>query len=189
MPVSAAAARAALGAAALVLLVGGCGGDTKEPSVASAGGTPAAASTAEAVTAYVEGVRKYVACLRDEGVQVSDPDAKGKIEFSGDRRALKSDPKWRAAQIKCNDLNPPVPQGLEDKPVLTPEQIEAARRYAQCMQTNGAPSFPDPGPDGYQPDSNDGTSAWDPTSPGAKRASAACASIVGQPASPGAGVG
>lgn len=187
MPIS--AARAALGAAVLVLLVSGCGDDKQEPSVASAGGAPAATASGEAVTAYVEGKRKYVACLRDEGVKVSDPDAKGRSEFSGDRRALKTDPKFRAALIKCNDLNPPVPEGLEDKPPLTPEQIEAARQYARCMQTNGAPSFPDPGPDGYPPDSNDGTAAWDPLSPGAQRASTACASIIGQPTSPGTGVG
>jgi hypothetical protein len=183
VPVSA-AARAALGAALVVFLIGGCSGEKQERTVASAGGTPAAtAADGEAVTAYVEGVRRYVACLRDEGVAVSDPDAKGRYEFSGDRRALKTDPKFRAAVMKCKDLNPPMPAGLEDKPALTPEEIEVARRYARCMQANGAPDFPDPGPDGHAPDSN-GTPPWDPTSPGGKRATAACAAIIGEPAAP-----
>ncbi|MDX5456157.1 hypothetical protein ACFWRG_14620 [Micromonospora tulbaghiae] len=180
---------AALGAAALVLVTAGCGGDAKEPSVATAGGTPSAVASGDAVTAYVEGVRGYVACLRKEGVKVSDPDAKGRIEFSGDARAVKADPKFRAAQVKCNDLNPPVPQGLEDKPALTPEEVEKAREYARCMQTKGAPDFPDPGPDGYQPESEDGKPLWNSGSAGAKRAAAACGSIVGVPATPGSGVG
>jgi hypothetical protein len=188
VPVST-AARATLGAAALVFALAGCGDDAEEPSVASAGGTPAAVASGDAVTAYVEDVRKYVACLRAEGVDVTDPDAKGKFEYSGDPRVLKRDPKFRAAQTKCTDLLPPMPEGLEEKPVLTPEEVEAKRSYARCMRENGVTDFPDPGPDGHWPESNDGRPTWNQEGPAAKRAEAACGSIIGAPASPGPGKG
>lgn len=187
MPIPPAVRAAA--AAALLVVIGGCGRPAEGPTVASAGGTPTAVASTDAVTAYVEGVRQFVACLRAKGVEVSDPDAKGRYTFSGDARALKSDPGFLAAQLACNDLNPPLPEGIEDKPPLTAEQIEVRRHYARCMQDNGVPQFPDPGPDGYQPDSNDGESPWDPTTTSARRATATCASIIGDPADPSAGKG
>lgn len=188
MPISP-AARATLGAAALVLALAGCGGNEQEPAVASAGGTPAAVASGNAVNEYVDGARKYVACLRAEGVEVTDPDAKGKFEYSGDPKVFKRDPKFRTAQVKCADLLPPMPDGLEEKPALTPEEVEAKGRYARCMRENGVSDFPDPGPDGHWPESNDGKPAWNQAAPAAKRAQTACGSIIGTPASPGAGKG
>jgi hypothetical protein len=187
VPVST-AARMAVGAAALVFAVAGCGSGPKKPSVASAGGTPTATAGADAVTEYVEGMRSYVTCLRAEGVAVTDPDAKGRIEFRGDPRALKADPRWRAAQVKCSPLSPAMPKGIEDQPALTAEQIDAARRYARCMRENGATDFPDPGPDGNLPDSDDGKPLYQDT-PAARRAATTCGPILGAPATPGAGNG
>lgn len=180
--------RVAVGAAALLLVASGCA-SPDEPHVASAGGTPVAVASDDPVTTYVEGVREFVKCLRSKGVKVSDPDVKGHYTFDGDARALKADPTFRAAQVACASLLPPLPANLEDKPVLSAEEIEVRQHYARCMQDNGVPAYPDPGPDGYTPDSNDGESSWDPTTADAKRATAACASIIGVPADPGTGEG
>jgi hypothetical protein len=182
--------RVVLGVASTVVLaIAGCGGTGNEPRVASAGGTPTALASADVLTAYVEGVRSYVKCLRAEGVKVSDPDPKGRFQFEGDLGALKADPKFAAAQLTCRDLLPPRPAGLQDRPAKTAEQIDTARRYARCMRANGAPDFPDPDPDGYYPTRSGGSSGWDQTSVGARRASRACAPIIGDPARPGTGVG
>ncbi len=170
----------------------GCANAREEPQVASAGGTPTASVTAapaDVVAAYFEGVRAYVTCLRADGLKVTDPDPKGKIEFEGDLKLLKADPKFVAAQQKCSSLLPPVPAGLQDKPVKTAEQIEVTRRYAACMRENGAPDFPDPGPDGYFPDRGAGEATWDPTTDGARRATRTCAPIIGDPSSTGPGQG
>ncbi|MEV6341944.1 hypothetical protein [Actinoplanes sp. NPDC051851] len=188
MPISA-AARAMAGAAALVFVLAGCGGQDETPTVASAGGSPAAVATGDAVTEYVEGVRKYTTCLRAEGVEVSDPDATGKYEFSGDPKVFKRDPKFQQAQVKCSSLLPSVPQGLEEKPTLTAEEIQARVQYAKCMRENGAADFPDPGADGSWPDSADGKPVWDQSAPAAAKAQAACASIIGAPSSTGAAQG
>ncbi|MFV2018035.1 hypothetical protein [Micromonospora sp. LOL_023] len=188
MPVST-AVHATLGAAALVFALAGCGTDAGEPTVASAGGTPTVVTSGDAVTAYVEDVRRYVACLREAGVEVTDPDARGKFEYGGDARAMKSDPTFLEAQTACADLLPAMPEGLEEKPVLTSEEIEAKRSYARCMRENRVSDFPDPGPDGHWPDVNDGQPAWDQNDPVVKRAETACGPIIGAPASPGPGVG
>jgi len=162
--------------------IGGCGGGPAgEPRVATAGGTPTATANADVRTAYIEAMRKVVACLRAQGVKVSDPDAKGRITFEGDNRTLKQDPAFAEAQMRCRDIWPTVPEELVDKPPMTPEQIETARQYAKCMRANGAPDFPDPGPDGYYPTNV----TWAQDTPGAMQAGVTCGPIIGAPASPG----
>jgi len=173
----------------VAITAAGCGGGSKTPGVATVGGTPSAVSSADAVAAYVEGVRAYVKCLRVEGVNVADPDAKGNITFEGDLALLKKDEKFVAAQEKCRNLLPPVPAGLRDRPVRTAEQIETTRKYGKCMRENGAPDFPDPGADGYFPDRVSGKETWNQNTDGARRASRACASIVGDPGVLGEGIG
>ncbi|WP_203935799.1 hypothetical protein [Planosporangium mesophilum] len=176
------APRLLIGASVVAALaVSGCGGG-KEPEVASVQpGGPTASATAVAgdLTSYVNGMRAWVACLRAEGVDVSDPGPTGEITFPGDAAALKSDAKFQAAQAKCHSQVPPVPESVLEmrKPKLSPEQIDTARRYARCMQQNGAPDFPDPGPDG----NTSRNSKWNQTSEGARKATTACAGIIGDP--------
>ncbi len=170
----------------IALAVAGCGAG-QQPRVASAGRkpVPAASVRADLQGTYVDGVRKFVKCARAHGMDVSDPDSKGRFTFRGDVRALKSDPKFSAAQQKCASLLPPIPAELQDNgPPQSAKQIDAARRYAKCMRAHGAPDFPDPGPDGYFPDK-----PWNQESAGAQHASRICEPIVGAPASPGPGVG
>ncbi|MEU7823021.1 hypothetical protein [Catellatospora sp. NPDC049133] len=152
------------------LALAGCGSSgTDAPGVASAGGSPSAVASADPITAYVEGQRAWVKCLRAEGVQVSDPDPKGNVSFTGNP---KKDPKFLAASQKCQPLQQPRPAELNDK--VSPEDLEIARRYAECMRANGVPEFPDPGPDGIQPERPDGTPLWDQNSAAAVRAGKIC---------------
>lgn len=175
--------------AGLVLALSGCGG--AEPRVASVRSTqPTDSSSAPPsgdVAAYLEAMRGWVKCLRDQGIDVSDPDPTGVVTFPGDPATQMSDPKIVAAQQKCASVEPAVPEAIIDlrKPKLTAEQIETTRRYARCMQQNGAPDFPDPRADGYLPRDKQ----WDQAAPGAQQAARACASIVGAPADPGLGQG
>lgn len=162
-------------AAGAALALSGCGGGTA-PKVASAGGTPSAAADADERAAYVDGMREWVRCLRRHGVQASDPDSKGSVEFPGDKAALKKDPAFQAAQQACKDKLPPMPADLEEHPSLSPRQVDQRKRYARCMQQNGAPDFPDPQADGSYPETS-----WDQDSAGAKRAGRACAPIIGHP--------
>ncbi|SCL16117.1 hypothetical protein GA0070624_0928 [Micromonospora rhizosphaerae] len=144
-----------LGTAALILALAGCGGEDKAPGVATAGspGTRAlqSAGTGGAVAQYVEAQRRWVKCLREQGFDLPDPDAKGFVDLRAPGAPKKADPKWTAAQMTCMKYNMPVPEELEEKAVWTAEEIVHRRAYAQCMRDNGLPDFPDPGPDGNWP--------------------------------------
>ncbi|MDT0546888.1 MULTISPECIES: hypothetical protein [Streptomyces] len=166
---------------------GGGGGDGDEVASARSGKRSSGGSKAGdgEVARYVEGQRKYAECLRGKGLDVPDPDAKGRIEY-GDVRELKADPKFRAAQEKCSEYSLPVPEELEKetRPELSAKEIATKKRYSACMQENGAPDFPDTGDEGYFDEK-----MWDQTSAGAKRAIRTCAPIIGAPADPGKGKG
>ncbi|MEU1468377.1 hypothetical protein ABZ434_09160 [Streptomyces sp. NPDC005761] len=180
-------ARMGFGAASLLLAlaVTGCGGggDTGDGEVASVGkgeegGSSSAAPGASSELAeYVEAKRKWVACLRENGLDAPDPDAKGNVDL-GDTRKAKQDPKFLDAQEKCQDLVVPVPDSLEREmqPALSAQEIEQKKRYAKCMQESGAPDFPDTDDKGFSEEV-----VWDSTSAGAKRAQRACGEIAGIP--------
>ncbi|KOG08920.1 MULTISPECIES: hypothetical protein [Streptomyces] len=156
---------------------------------ATSGGTTAgqaSGSGKDEVAAYVEGRRAYVKCLRENGIDAPDPDANGQVDL-GDGVALKKNPTFRTASEKCAPLSPPVPEEIERRlaPKLTPEQIKTQFAFADCMQKNGAPDFPDPAPDGNVY----GDVQWDSTTAAAKQAARTCAPIIGQPVDQGPGKG
>lgn len=135
--------------ATLVLALAGCGGHADEPAVATAvsAGAPATSASAAAgpVAQYVDAQRAWVKCLREAGLDVPDPDAKGRVSFGS--TGLRT-PAFLAAQDRCKDLVTAVPDGVEEKPASSPEDIQRGRDYAACIRANGVPGFADPGPDG-----------------------------------------
>jgi hypothetical protein len=85
-----------------------------------------------------EQAAKFAECMRANGVKdFPDPNAEGQFRYGGI-----SVPKavWEKAVGSCKDLQP----GLFDGPGRTPEQQDAALKFAQCMRDNGVPDFPDP---------------------------------------------
>lgn len=185
------AARTAVGTAALALsvLLTGCGGgegDEPKNEIASVDGEKAAANEKEQekkkadseLSVYLDGVRKYVACMRQNGVEVSDPDSMGRFEYNNgaSTKDLKSDPKFLKAGEKCADFRPTVPDSVEREmnPKPTREETEKRKRYATCMQEGGAPDFPDARDDGSYEDV-----PWDATTAGAQRAMRKCKPILG----------
>jgi hypothetical protein len=133
------------------------------------------------VEEYVDGMREWVTCMRENGIDLDDPDDKGRVDFGdGDtRRRMKADPQFLTASEKCASVHPAMSGEMERSlNPLTPEQIEIRNEYADCMRDNGAPDFPDPGPDGY------GEGEWDQSSAGARRAARICGPIIGDPTDP-----
>jgi hypothetical protein len=150
--------RAAIVAAGFTLSIAlaGCGGDA-EPTVASAAGAATASASPSggggAIAAYVEAKRKWVGCMREQGFDLPDPDAKGQIEISGDtNRRFKADPRYLTANEACAEFNVEVPAELQPHRVQTPEQIANAREAAKCMRENGVPDYPDPDANGNMPE-------------------------------------
>ena len=122
------------GLTASVMAITLAGGEGDAPKVPTAGGdNPSAASGKTAtpgggddVSAYVNAQREWVKCLRENGVDAPDPDAKGQVDF-GDNAALKKDTKFLNASEKCASLVAAVPESLENanQPNLTPERDPA----------------------------------------------------------------
>ncbi|ANW18864.1 hypothetical protein [Streptomyces clavuligerus] len=153
-------------------------GERTKPGEGSGDGP--AKNPGNALDQYIEKKRGWVTCLRTNGIEAPDPDAKGQVDLASisDGADLKRDPKYTRALEKCADLNPPVPVDVEkaQQPKLSKAEIAKRTRYATCMQENGAADFPDVDEDGYSADV-----VWDSTTPEAKRAIRTCGSIIGSP--------
>ncbi|MER6434129.1 hypothetical protein ABT272_41595 [Streptomyces sp900105245] len=116
---------------------------------------------------YAESQRKVVACLRKEGFDVPDPDARGLFDSS---RVGKDAQALRGLE-KCEPLGLPMPESLKEdlEPVRAPEEIAVMKRFGECMRENGAPDYPEMNEKGNLEDWS-----WHPTNAAAKHASQFC---------------
>jgi hypothetical protein len=139
--------------AALALAMTGCAGESGGEDVATAGGTPTATATAGAEDVQTgdmaEQMRKFAACMRENGIDMPDPevDGEGRVVMRGPGGGGGPEPdreKVEAAQQACKKY---LPNGGEP-PKLSAEDMEKARQHSKCMRENGVPNFPDPQPDG-----------------------------------------
>jgi hypothetical protein len=143
-----------VGFVALTFAAGACGKPAAKPGVATAAKPSVAASpspSSNAVAQYVEGQRQWVACMRKEGYDLPDPDAQGHVNVPMEIQRNKADPRYIAAQVKCQQYLLPMPDELYPKESLSPQQVQWRRAYAKCMRENGVPTFPDPQADGSWP--------------------------------------
>jgi hypothetical protein len=164
-----------------------CGGSDDEPEVAA---LPAATETGEAPTgATTEAVRDprdilvdFTRCLREEGVDVPDPDfeaapgeARERLEEAG---IDLDDPHVQEAVQTCQPLLAGILQSF------SPEQIQAFRdaivEYAECMREQGI-DLPDP-------DFTEGFDifggAADPSDPAFQAANQVCSDVFSDLANP-----
>jgi hypothetical protein len=81
---------------------------------------------------------KFTECMRQNGVRdFPDPDASGQFPSFG----ISVTPAvWKLALTACKQLQPPGSLSAH----LTPKQLSAALKFAQCMRAHGVPDFPDP---------------------------------------------
>jgi hypothetical protein len=137
----------------MVAVVGvGCGGtqSSSGPSTAAAadttssssgsnstGGHPSIASHRSALTPREKAV-KFTECMREKGVSdFPDPNASGEFPSYGVSVGKTT---WTNALRACKELQPPGSVSAK----LNPEQLSAARKFAQCIRENGVTDFPDP---------------------------------------------
>jgi hypothetical protein len=138
-----------LAAFAMVTVISaGCGGTrssggTGTASPAGTTGTASRTGTAcstggnENRTARERAV-KFSVCMRENGVSdFPDPNALGDFPSFG---ISVSPAEWKKALGACKELQPPG--SLSAK--LSPKQLSAALKFAQCMRENGVKDFPDP---------------------------------------------
>lgn len=129
----------------ITLAAAGCGKPAATDGVATAGGgaDPAVSAGAASMTDE-ERQLKFTQCMRDNGVDLPDPEpgSEGKVRIAVGPDV---DPqKVQAAMETCRSY---LPNGGK-RGKLDPEQVEKMRELATCMRENGVPEFPDPDPDG-----------------------------------------
>jgi hypothetical protein len=122
----------------LVAALTGCGGQDGN-NVASAGGAATSTNSSEHLSDHEKAV-KYAQCLRDQGIEVADPEGD---RPPGIERGVASDQEVEAAEQACRQYLPEGPKTRK----LDQEQLEKLREVAQCMRAHGFPNFPDPDPD------------------------------------------
>ncbi|MBO0868504.1 MAG: hypothetical protein J2P15_08055 [Micromonosporaceae bacterium] len=122
----------------------GCGSGSKGPGVASANGAGPSATARPTPTTSQDRQQQmvdYARCMRAHGVDVPDPDPGGGGAVKIQVPQGTSQEKMRAAQEACKQY---LPNGGAP-PSLSPEQLAAAQKFAQCMREHGI-DIPDPDP-------------------------------------------
>jgi hypothetical protein len=121
--------------AIVTLISAGCSNAPAATAAGSDGGN-ASAPREQAV--------KFAECMRSNGVRdFPDPDASGTftIETIANGTSIDTNsPAFRQAITACKDLEPAGFTGAG----RTPEQQQAALKFAQCIRDNGVKDFPDP---------------------------------------------
>jgi hypothetical protein len=123
----------ALALTAVVISISACG------SIAPAGG-----SSSDIITAAARKAVKFAKCMRSNGVSdFPDPPASGKLTIDGIANGSSLDtssPAFEQAISECKDLEPAGFTGSK----RSPQQMQAALQFAQCIRENGVKDFPDP---------------------------------------------
>jgi len=138
--------RIAVPLVAFVIVVTACSGATSTPRVATANGGTAPHTTAPATVTQL--IHTAAQCLRDHGIPTfPDPvvDTHGNLQY--DDQLLKSLPAAvsQAAQVACrSQINAAEASVNVAQPPATPQEIQQATQFAQCMRQHGWPNFPDP---------------------------------------------
>lgn len=131
---------AALAPIVMVVLISACGLSAPASSGGSGRGNTAAINHEKAV--------KFSKCMRANGVtEFPDPDASGTLTLDAvvNGSSLNPDaPAWKQAIGACKDLEPAGFTGSK----RSPQEQQAALKFAQCVRENGVPDFPDPTPNG-----------------------------------------
>lgn len=120
--------------------------------------TTTTASPEQAVDAIEDAVLAFAQCLRDEGLEVDDPELDGEGQYHF--RQLVSEPgeplsaEVQAALEVCEPLVEGIGMRFEQQD--TTEFSDNLMAFAQCMRDGGLTDWPDPDPN-FVPGSGDGS--------------------------------
>jgi hypothetical protein len=125
---------------ALFLVLTGCGSDGGGSQVASAGGDKKDAGSPTSSLNREEMGVKFAQCMRENGVDMPDPQPGKGIELRLDGGVDRAT--VQKAKQACQQYNPQANgSGAAD-----PQMAEKARKFAECMRANKVEDFADPEP-------------------------------------------
>ncbi|GAA2797418.1 hypothetical protein [Kribbella solani] len=128
------------------LILTGCGADKPDAQVASGSGDQAGAQSSAPTSAPAslskdEMAVKFTQCLRENGLNVPDPEPGKGPMLKFDKNSGITQEQVQKAMEACRQYDPQAEGGAN------PQQAENGRKYAECMRKNGVEKFPDPKPD------------------------------------------
>ncbi|MCP3818246.1 hypothetical protein NLX86_08995 [Streptomyces sp. A3M-1-3] len=144
-----------LPAAAIVAmgLMTGCGGSGSDSStVASVNGEGGSSGGGGSDKSDAEQSQEFVNCMRDNGVDMEDPDPEtGQLDLQSVMGGGADSEALRTAMEACRDK---APQAMKERGEGNPDaaQLENMKKFAACMRENGV-DMDDPGPEGLDRDS------------------------------------
>ena len=159
----------------LALALTGCGSgdDGADNKVASGGAQPTTSTSSTGGTDGTAGLSrdeksmKFAQCLRENGINVPDPEP-------GKGPMIKLDPSSGVTREQMDKAMKACKQFSPQGEGTNPQQEENGRKYAVCMRENGVEKFPDPKP-GQRGIMIDRSVGEDPDMPKAQQA---CQSIL-----------
>jgi hypothetical protein len=130
-------------ALAAAVLITGCGADKPDTQVASGSGAQQSTTptSAPASLSQDEMAVKFTQCLRENGLNVPDPEPGKGPMLKFDKNSGVTQEQVQKAMEACREYDP------QSQGSANPQQAENGRKYAECMRKNGVEMFPDPKPD------------------------------------------
>jgi hypothetical protein len=130
---------AALAVVAMVAVISaGCGGTGSSSGTSTAAPASSAGTGGNSTATPREKAVKFAECMRENGYpDFPDPKASGEFPTFG---ISVSPAVWTKALRACKELQPPGSFSAH----LSPKQLSAALKFAQCIRENGVKDFPDP---------------------------------------------
>ncbi|MEV2266501.1 hypothetical protein [Nonomuraea africana] len=128
-----------------LLLLAACGTDQPTTGVASVAGEGAAAAkpSPSATVDRAEAQLKFAQCMRENGVDMADPDANGGIRIESKKGGADKGLMDKAMKACKEHLD----GAIGDKAAQDPKRRDQMVKFAQCMREHGV-DMPDPGADG-----------------------------------------
>ncbi|RZU19685.1 hypothetical protein EV645_1903 [Kribbella rubisoli] len=128
---------------AAAVLITGCGADKPDAQVASGSGAQQSTTptSAPASLSQDEMAVKFTQCLRENGLNVPDPEPGKGPMLKFDKNSGVTQEQVQKAMEACREYDP------QSQGSANPQQAENGREYAECMRKNGVEKFPDPKPD------------------------------------------
>jgi formate-dependent nitrite reductase cytochrome c552 subunit len=125
---------------AVLVSLSACGNKADDNGVATAGnGTATAAPSASASLDARDAQLRYAQCMRENGVNVADPDPGQPVRITGNGMDMT---KLEAAQRKCQSI---LQAGGVNPTQNDAQAQDAMVKFAQCMREHGI-NVPDPKP-------------------------------------------
>jgi hypothetical protein len=157
-----------------------CSHSPSGPAVASRPPDASGGSSATAGASTASGPLAFAQCMRAHGIaDFPDPDPNGNFALNQEGDLDPADPDYQAATRACQSYGS---SGKSSAPALSPDQIAATLRFAQCMRAHGVANYPDPDSAGHIPGVR--RLGVDPNSPQFQTADDACKHyLVGVPGS------